>query len=202
MCKIRSMTDASLTLASLSLSLSPSLGKRINNRWMYEMYLMLRTVRAQLPQLRGAAAVGRVSFRLVFFFVFTTFELTSGIGGRIGDLLEGIQIGGNCLNGSAVNIEKQTEIDDYNRETGERERENQQKLPLIMVLYGGNSPTGLSTTKISNKLCKKLYWPWATFQLKMAEAQAEQTNGQAERERQRSRQTDREQRHDHDCTQV
>lgn len=46
-----------------------------------------------------------VSFR-VFFFMFTTFELTSGIGGRIGDLLEGIQIGGNCLNGSAVNIEK------------------------------------------------------------------------------------------------
>lgn len=77
-----------------------------------------------------------------------------------------------------------------------------------MVLYGGNSPTG-STAKISNKLCKKLYWPWATFQLKMAEAQTEQTNGQAERqierERQRSSQkwqTDREQRHDHDCTQV
>lgn len=47
-----------------------------------------------------------VSFRFVCFFMFTTFELTSGIGGRIGDLLEGIQIGGNCLNGSAVNIEK------------------------------------------------------------------------------------------------
>lgn len=46
-----------------------------------------------------------VSFR-VLFFMFTTFELTSGIGGRIGDLLEGIQIGGDCLNGSAVNIEK------------------------------------------------------------------------------------------------
>lgn len=73
---------------------------------MYEMYLMLRTVRVQLRQLRGAGG-GRVSFRFVcFFFMFTTFELTSGIGGRIGDLLEGIQIGGNCLNGSAVNIEK------------------------------------------------------------------------------------------------
>lgn len=48
-----------------------------------------------------------VSFRVLFCTsMFTTFELTSGIGGRIGDLLEGIQIGGNCLNGSAVNIEK------------------------------------------------------------------------------------------------
>jgi len=45
--------------------------------------------------------------------MFTTFELTSGIGGRISDLLEGIQIGGNCLNGSAVNIEKQTQKTDY-----------------------------------------------------------------------------------------
>lgn len=70
-----------------------------------------------------------VSFRFVWFF-FTTFELTSGIGGRIGDLLEGIQIGGNCLNGSAVNIEKQTEIDDYNRETRER------KSTKVAIDYG------------------------------------------------------------------
>lgn len=68
------------------------------------MYLMLRTVRVQLPQLLGA--VVRVLFFCVLVFMFMTFELTSGIGGRIGDLLEGIQIGGNCLNGSAVNIEK------------------------------------------------------------------------------------------------
>lgn len=33
------------------------------------MYLMLRTVRAQLPQLRGAAAASLVSFRLVCFFL-------------------------------------------------------------------------------------------------------------------------------------
>lgn len=66
----------------------------------------------------------RESLVWFFLFVFTTFELTSGIGGRIGDLLEGIQIGGNCLNGSAVNIEKQTEIDDYNRQTRERERKS------------------------------------------------------------------------------
>lgn len=63
------------TLTPTSLSLSPStlLGKRINNRWMYEMYLMLRTVRAQLRQLRGAAGGGRVSFRFVCFFYVNDF---------------------------------------------------------------------------------------------------------------------------------
>lgn len=82
--------------------------------------------------------------------------------------------------------EEQTEITDYIID--------EQKPTKVAIDYGiqGNSPGPATATatraKISNKLCKKLYWPWATFQLKMAEAK---TSGQTEREREKqmSRQT-------------
>lgn len=78
--------------------------------------------------------------------------------------------------------EEQTEITDYIRD--------EQKPTKVAIDYGiqGNSPGPATATatatraKISNKLCKKLYWPWATFQLKMAEPK---TSGQTERERER-----------------
>lgn len=50
------------------------------------------------------------------------------------------------------------------------------------MVYGATA----MRAKISNKLCKKLYWPWATFQLKMAEAKT----SEQEREREADEQTD------------
>lgn len=151
------------------------------------MYLMLRTVRVQLRQLRGAGG-GRVSFRFVscVFYVYDFWTY-------LGNWWPHRRSSGRHPNRRQLpewqrckHREEQTEITDYIRD--------EQKPTKVAIDYGiqGNSPGPATATatraKISNKLCKKLYWPWATFQLKMAEAK---TSGQTERKRERSRWADR-----------